>query len=378
MKRVIAILFLLSVSSNAATTFMYDGGDSTRDDSFPWTVKTGAATIDTTTPITGAASLKMDCTGLITYRMNGVYADAGRRTTFRFKMSAIPSGSVGIMAVQTSGANNIFVLNVTSAGKLMIVPTGANAGTTGTTVLNTSTPYRIALSYTITSSTVFAAKVYLNGKLEATATVSGTLTTTSSNRILIGNGTAFGAGQFVWFDDIFIDDGATLDDPGNIIVTAKRPNANGAANAWTTQIGSGGSGYGTGHSPQVNEQPLSTTNGWSIASASLLTEEYTIEGAATGNIDVSNPRYKLIDYMGWVYAKVGSAGTRNIIVNGSASNVSLTTTATQFTKIAGSSTYPSGNTAIGMNNNSVNNLTSLYECGILLAYKLPRRVSVTP
>jgi hypothetical protein len=219
--------------------------------------------------------------------------------------------------------------------------------------------------------------VFLNGKLEITQTNAGSITTGTS-QLSPTISSAAGVNVNFWYDDWYVDNGTTLDDPGKIIVVNKRPNANGSANAFTTQIGSGGSGYGTGHSPQVNEQPLSTTNGWSISSASALTEEYTIENASTGDVDVSSGHFTIVDYMGWIYAKTSTAGTRNIVVNGSASNITTTTAFAMYTKVAGSTTYPSTNTAIGMNNNSVNNLTSLAECGILLAIKLPRRVSVTP
>ncbi|WP_323162301.1 hypothetical protein, partial [Pseudomonas fluorescens] len=80
-----------------------------------------------------------------------------------------------------------------------------------------------------------------------------------------------------------VDDSSALTDPGNIWVAAKRPNANGTTNGFTTQIGSGGSGYGSGHSPQVNERALSTTNGWSMVGAgAAVTEEYNIESKSTG------------------------------------------------------------------------------------------------
>ncbi len=149
-------------------------------------------------------------------------------------------------------------------------------------------------------------------------------------------------------------------------------------NEWTTQVGSGGSGYGTGHSPQVNEQPVSGTNAWSIASASLKTEEYTIEAANVGDTDVSSARkYALIDYVGWASAKVATNGNRNMIVNGVTALKALITTNTTVFQIAGSTTYPSGATAIGFNNNSVNNLTTLNECGIMLAYRLNRRISIS-
>ncbi len=66
-----------------------------------------------------------------------------------------------------------------------------------------------------------------------------------------------------YFDDIYVDNGSDLSDPGNVHVTAKRPGSNGLSNGFATQIGSGGSGFGSGHAPQVNERPLSNTNGWS-------------------------------------------------------------------------------------------------------------------
>ena len=57
-------------------------------------------------------------------------------------------------------------------------------------------------------------------------------------------------------------------DPGAILVTAKRPFTNGTTeDGFTTQIGASGSGYGSGHTPQVNERPLSQTNGWSVIGA---------------------------------------------------------------------------------------------------------------
>jgi hypothetical protein len=378
----IFVLCLTAVVGNATTIFLESGTDATQGTSF-WSATAGTVTSDSAGAITGPRSIKVFTSSpavSASVTRNAVLADAGRRVSFRFKSDTIPpaanSNIIRILNSAGTLVNYALRVNVTT-GILSSTPTGVST-LNGTTALNANTPYRITLSYTVTNSTTWTFKIYLNGKLEINHSNAGTMTTIGTDRLEFGVNLNAGTNVSDWFDDIYVDNGSGLDDPGNIIVTNKRPNANGAANAWTTQIGSGGSGYGTGHSPQVNEQPLSVTNGWSIASASLLTEQYTIEGAATGDINVSNPRYVLVDYMGWVHAKVGSAGTRNIVVNGAASNVSLTTTATTFLAAAGSTTYPSGNTAIGMNNNSVNNLTSLYECGILLAYKLPRRVSVTP
>jgi hypothetical protein len=361
----------------ATTIWMESGTDATQGFEF-YSSTSGTITSDSTVSHTGSRSIKIDGVSAGTADRTGVLADAGRRISFWFRFDTLPSAAAIVASVKQSGGTNIFTIAVNTTGTLRVTPVGATL-INGTIALNTNTWYRICLSYTITSTSSYTAKLFLNGKLEITASnvTSGTMTNVTSDRWSMASSTNFGSGKFVWFDDVFIDNGTTLDDPGNIIVTNKRPNANGALNGFTTQIGSGGSGYGSGHSPQVNEQPLSTTNGWSIASASALTEEYTIEGAATGDKDVSNPRFSLVDYMGWIYAKTNTAGTRNIIVNGSATNISTTTAYALYTKVAGSATYPSGNTAIGMNNNSVNNLTSLAECGILLAYKLPRRVMVS-
>jgi hypothetical protein len=187
----------------------------------------------------------------------------------------------------------------------------------------------------------------------------------SNSRFNVIADAAFGANFVAYFSDIYVDNSTALTDPGDIRVTAKRPNANGTTNGWLVQIGSGGSGYGTGHSPQVNERALSTTNGWSTALLST-TEEYSIENAATGDADLTGAA--IVDFTGWVYAKASTAVTAQMILAGSNSNVSLTTTNTMFTKAAGSTTYPAGSTDIGMISSGSAGTDSLYECGILVAY----------
>jgi hypothetical protein len=184
-------------------------------------------------------------------------------------------------------------------------------------------------------------------------------------------GIGLGANQDVWIDDVFVDDGSDHADPGttnvnSLRVTNKRPFANGTTNGFTTQIGSGGSGYGSGHAPQVNEQPLSVTNGWAmIGAGSAVTEEYTIEGGTVGDFSLAG--YRIVDYMGWVYAKSLASETAQIKVGGSASNISLTSTNTLFTKPSGSQVYPSGGTDIGVVTATDLTTVSLYEAGVLLA-----------
>ncbi len=357
-----------------ATIFLEPGSSASGDLSF-WTSVTGTVTSDNVSPIRNPRSIKIATATPGNVTINGI-VPSPRRISFRYRFQILPASDCTVMSVTNATPLTVFNILMTSAGKLKINAVGAGSAT-GNTALTVNSPCRITVSFTLTSSTVFSIFVYINGKFEVSFSNSGTLTNVSPARLTLNSSNAMATGNFVWFDDIYVDDGSTLDDPGNIAVTFKRPVSAGAANNWTTQIGAGGSGYGTGHSPQVNEIPLSTTNGWSIASASLIVEEYTIEAANVGALDVSNPRYKLVDYMGWVFFKSGTADTRNIILAGSTTNISTTTSYAMYEKVAGSTTYPSTNAAIGMDNNSLIALASLAECGVLLAYKLPRRISVT-
>ncbi len=104
------------------------------------------------------------------------------------------------------------------------------------------------------------------------------------------------------------------------------------------------------------------------------TEEYTIEAASVGDINITGAT--IVDYMGWISAGASTSVTGSIVVGGSASNVSLTTTITLFTKVKGSTTYPAGGTDIGMVSSGSVGTDSLYECGIIVAY-IPAVVSTT-
>jgi hypothetical protein len=173
--------------------------------------------------------------------------------------------------------------------------------------------------------------------------------------------------QTFWIDDFYVDNRTDLTDPGDVRVTAKRPFANGTTNGFTTQIGAGGSGYGSGHAPQVNERPLSQTNGWSMVGAgAAVTEEYSVEGASVGDVDVSiHPIY---DWSSWVFAKSLASETASLIVGGATSNIALTSTATAFQKAAGSTIYPVGSTDVGIITDTSLTTVSLYECGVLIAF----------
>lgn len=293
----------------------------------------------------------------------GVLTDAGTRISFYLYLNALPSLTAFLFNLNQSGGAVVTSLNLTTGGVLQL------EGISGATLV-TGKWYRISLAYTITSTTVNRFELFVDGVSSVSitnATLANGITTTDT--IQIGNCRS-NAGNTVdiRLSDHYIDNSNSLKDTGNIWVTAKRPFANGTTNGFTTQIGSGGSGYGSGHSPQVNERPLSNTNGWSIIGAgSAVTEEYNIENKSTGDIDISQA--VIIDYIGWVDAKSIISETGSIIVNGVSTNISLTNTETLFTKVAGSTTYPAGTgTDIGIICSTTVTTVSLFETGVLVIF----------
>lgn len=367
----------------ANTKFMEPGTSATQDFSIltsnggsTGNAGTGAITSDAQAVLSSVRSIKIvtgASDGSASVIVNGIMADAGRRVSFGFRFTGTPSPSKA-GAVIASYANNgsqfiVLCVGLTSAKKLVLMDDLGNQLAIGSTVLTTNTDYRISFVYTITSKTINTFTLYINGVSEITAT-NYTLNNSGGDSFIFDTGDTgwtSGSNLTFYYAHFFVDDG-TSGDPGNIRVTAKRPNANGTTNGFTTQIGSGGSGYGTGHSPQVNERPLSTTNGWSIASAgSAITEEYNIEGVSVGDNDLTGAT--IVDYMGWLDSKALVSETGKIIVNNVSTNIALTSTITLFTKIAGSATYPAGTgTDIGEISSTTVTTVSLYECGIIVAY----------
>ena len=236
--------------------------------------------------------------------------------------------------------------------------------------------YRLSLCWKITSTTVNDLRLFKDGSLDITVT-NATINQVSTQCLQVGNGNA-DTTLDLRLSDIYVDDSNSLSDPGNIWVTAKRPNANGTTNGFTTQIGAGGSGYGSGHSPQVNERALSQSNGWSMVGAgSAITEEYNIENKNVGDINITSST--IVDFMGWLFAKALAGETATMILAGASfANLILTSTPTMFTNIAGSTTYPpSSGTDIGIITTTALTTVSLYECGIIIAY-IPQAALVTP
>lgn len=301
----------------------------------------------------------------------GVLSDAGSRASAYFYFNAFPANpnSSFIMGSYNAGISAFpWILNITTGGVLRLFNSASTQiGSNGPT-LSLGTWYRISVAYTITSTSVNRFEVFVNG-VSAISVTNATLGTIITSRLFFAN--ISDASLDMRTSDHYADNVSSLADTGNVWVTAKRPFANGTLNEFTTQVGVGGSGYGSGHTPQVNERPISSTNGWSISTTTKKTEEYTIESRSQGDIDITGAT--IVDFAGWMYASVDSTAdspVHNIIVAGVATAKTMTTNPAVYIQVAGSTTYPAGNTDIGMDGQYTTNahVTRLLECGIMVAY----------
>lgn len=367
----------------AAVTFLEPGTDATQGFEF-WQannqVGTGTVTSDTAHVHTGTRAIKSNITAAdatsVAYvaSPDGVCADAGTRISLWVYFSTVsPSSQSQVFGCETAGDGTVtWNVGLNTTGKLVLHGGTGVTQSAGATVLSANTWYRLTLSFVVTSTTVYTCKLFINGVLEATITSgAGTLPNIGSSDLMVGMQAGplatNGAIMSMWFDDIYVDNGTTIDDPGAIQVTAKRPFANGTTNGFT---GSGTpSGYGTGNARYVNEQPLNTANVVSVVGAgSAVTEEYNIESLSAGDVNLTGAT--LFGVRGWLYTKALAGETGKIVVDGTQTNITITTSNALFTQNSATPTaYPAGTgTDIGEVTATSLTTVTLYECGILVAY----------
>jgi hypothetical protein len=173
-----------------------------------------------------------------------------------------------------------------------------------------------------------------------------------------------GVDHLCWFDQLYIDDGDDLTDPGSVLVTAKLP-ATANENNWNTVVGTGA----------VNERPLDEANHVKHTSPTGARQTYTLQDAATGDVDLTGET--LIGYMGWAWAKLGGTDIGDalaFVVNGVTSTAAvagLGATPKLLKVAATDDTYPSDAAGIGMVANDEASDTFLYEAGAVVAYVGP-------
>lgn len=288
---------------------------------------------------------------------------------FHMRWNQQPTDGTEFVRYLSGGTQSLMIFAGTGGVLKLVDSPFAVTLDTGTTSIAANTDARVLVLWDITSTITFRIRVYVNGTLDMDVTHGGTLASRTIDAVALGIQGGSQAGTTIYFaHNVVFDSYFYGEDIGDVRVTCKRPDANGDSNGFTTQIGAGGSGYGAGHSPQVNERPLSNTNGWSLNTAAAVTEEYGIEAAATGDVDISGKQ--IIDILGWLRAKTTtSTRTCQIIVNGVSTAISVTTTEAWYEKLAGVAAYPSGvGNDIGMTSQAASDTYSLYEAGVQVAY----------
>lgn len=236
-------------------TFLESGTDATQGFEF-WSATAGTVSSATDQVKTGPRSIKLT-TGspaLASAQKSGVLADAGRRISLWFRGGTLPAAESNLLLIEDAADNTVAQVRWRTDGKLSFGMVGATF-VTGSTTLSINTWYRLAVSYTITNTTTFRIDVYVDGVNQGSATA-GTATRTGSDILQVTAASALGNGINVWYDDVYIDDGADYTDPGDIRVTNKRPNANGGTNTFDTTTSTTNSGYGTGNSICHNTSSL--------------------------------------------------------------------------------------------------------------------------
>jgi len=299
-----------------------------------------------------------------------ILTNAGNRQVFWFQFDSLPSAgnTMTIHAdVTSAGSSSYRGLQINSAGNA-IISSGASSKT-GTTVYAINTWYRVTVSHVIVSTTNFTIKLFITsaddvtvGTAEVTAT-NADFTLANSTGVICQLGVGLTGGvnsPNCYFNSLYIDDGTTLDDPGDKRATKKKYNAT-STNNYDTTIGTG-----TNRWDYVSDLPLNTANGLEQTGSTQVAEVFGIEDATTGDIDIS--RRTITGYMAWIHAKaaVASTGTPKLVSNGNDNAIVLTVTAAPYTVLTTSGVYPTG--AFGMKSTGTVDDTFFYEGGVIIGY----------
>jgi adhesin/invasin len=276
-----------------------DGGDATGA-TYGWDELSGSVAVTTDQAHTGTRSILFDtgASALTAYlaRFSGI--GTANRWSAWFRLRDLPSSHQLLwMVFNGSVTVRVFGLTIDSSNRVRLTVNGTAStdyvGTIGP-ALSEDTWYRISAAWSVTSTTSWSAKVWVDGTLAVSASnTDATLGAADPTYGYWGYLTQHGGNPVanigLYFDDFILDNGSGVDDIGNIIVAAKPPTAAGTS-GFDTGIGSG-----TNRWDRVSEVPISETNGWREATpASPLSERLppdavlassALTGATVANLD---------------------------------------------------------------------------------------------
>jgi hypothetical protein len=278
-------------------TFLESGSDATSGLEF-WGGTSGTVASDSAQSKTGPRAIKFTGNSTVTSTLS--IATAGRLNAY-WRFSALPATPIVIVAINRASTTSNFYIRRRADGTLGAYdPVAALlTGGGGTAVLGNDTWHRVAVSYSITSDTIYTIKVWVNGVLDINISNAGSLNASQPWSFLISSGVD--GSNTSWVDDIYLDDITDGTDPGDIRVTAKLPAALNTNNFDTT-AGSGAARYN-----YVDDRAIDTANYLQHAANSDAQENFGIQDAAVGDVDISD-QY-IVGCTGWVYARRGDPQT---------------------------------------------------------------------
>lgn len=283
--------------------------------------------------------------------------------------------AASILVARDVSNNQLFIVGADPRGEAAVLRfvDGNGAFYNGITPLPINTQNRISLSYVQHDANDLDVRIYVNGieELSIEGAAAGGLI--SGSDLLYGWVSSPGVDHLCWFDQIYIDNGDDLTDTvfGSELrvphCTAKLP-ATVNDDEWNTTVGTGA----------VDERPLNLDNHRKHTAATTARQNYTLQNAATGDIDLSGKT--MLGYMGWAWTKMQSEFDTLLTVNGAEIDVlSQMRTVPSLVKYAvSSSLYPSAAAGIGLNGNEEGFDIFMYECGVVVAYEGPVHESLLP
>jgi hypothetical protein len=282
------------IAFRGGAVWMESGTDATGDQGF-WQAGGGLIS-DTAEKFTGPRSILLDLSNpAVAKYCFQVYlmSPSGRRFTFRFKASGVPADwdTLWLMRDRT-GTYTALSIAMSPTGQIGIYD-GTDAYMSTETSVGVGRWDRIAFAYDIISTTNWRAKLYLNGKLVASADSGNTLAGMAVDSFQFYAHDASGVNFKHWYDDVYIDDGCNLGDPGDIRVTAKRPNAENV-NGFDAAVGAA---RGASDWDSVDEVPRSDTNGWRHRGGAFVAAGALATNATTTTLTITAPACSVDDIL---------------------------------------------------------------------------------
>jgi len=272
--------------------------------------------------------------------------------------------TVQIVAVLDGAGDKLFGLSLLSKGSNAVLRFADTAGTAfdGITLLPLNQWTRISFACNLPAADNLSAIVFIEGIQELSVTEMSTGGSPSPSALRYGWTGQPGIDRICWFDQVYIDDGEDLSDPGDRRSTAKLATTVNEDEFDTT----GGSGA-------VNERPPSETNYRQQAASSRARQNYNIQAADDGDVDISSET--VVGIMGWLRARRSltiGAGTPSFTLDGTDYGIIVpgSSPVTMFKGLM-QSTYPSSSAAIGLVSGATSVDYFLYECGVIPVYEGP-------